>query len=201
MTIRSEAARLTRYALGYGAGCVVMMTWASLFSTPNSGVNAFFKGLAIASALLAVIYAPRALWAVVMGGPEREAIAATDGLKWRHFYKGTGIALDAEKRELHLFSARTYRRYPLASVRTWERRHHTGGALVGQGLAVVTANMANAANNSANSGLFFEVRDVDHPVWRIAFPPRAIPRELPRWMEVLQQTVNEAPAVKDLASR
>jgi hypothetical protein len=39
--------------------------------------------------------------------------------------------------------------------------------------------------------LFIEVRDLDHPVWRIAFPPRKIARELPRWMEALQQAVNE----------
>jgi len=194
--VRSEAQRLTRLAFFYSAGFVVMMVWVWLFSAPNSVARGVFAGLGIASALLVIVYAPRALWATVMGGPEREALAATKGLMWRHFYRGTGIALDPVQQRLHLLNARAYRSYALSQVRTWTRREQTGGQVYGYGLVVVAANVAAANNNKAASGLFIEVRDVDLPVWRIAFSPGALQRDLPRWMEILQQAVNEGQAAQ-----
>ena len=198
--VQSEATRLTRHALAYGAVFLLTLVGSWLFSAPGSSVATVLKGFGAVAALMALVYAPRALWATAMGGPERDAIAATQGVSRQHFYKGTGIALDPQKRELHLISARVYRCYPLDQVRTWQRRLQSGGGVYGGGWAGVAANVDNLARNAANSGLFVEVRDVDHPSWRIAFPPRTIERDLARWMEVLQQAVNEAPVSQPTGS-
>lgn len=127
----------------------------------------------------------------LLGGAEREALAASEGLRFKHFWGGTGIALDLERRELILLAGRHWKRHPMGQVRTWERRVQTGGLVYGTGLAVVAANVTAAANNKAATGLFIEVRDHEHPKWRVAFPPHRVDRELSRWMELLRQAVNE----------
>jgi hypothetical protein len=133
----------------------------------------------------------RGLWELMTPGQEAQAIAATEGLSLRHFWGGSGIAVDPAKRQLHLYAKPHYKVYDFADVRRWERNEMSGGMAVGTGLAVVSHNFATAAQNDKDSGLFIEVRDIEHPRWRVAFPRRHLGKELPRWMEVLRQSINE----------
>jgi hypothetical protein len=41
---------------------------------------------------------------------------------------------------------------------------------------------------AARSGFFVEVRDIDHPRWRIAMKDEA---QQARWMEILRQEIKE----------
>jgi len=133
----------------------------------------------------------RGLWELMTPGQEAQAIAATEGLSLRHFWGGSGIAVDAQQRKLHLYAKPHYKVYDFADVRKWERNQVSGGAVLGTGAAVVAHNLATAAQNAKDSGLFIEVRDIEHSRWRVAFPPRRLDKELPRWMEVLRQSINE----------
>ena len=126
--------------------------------------------------------------------PMRERLAA---FNYNHFYKGSGIGLDSTSREIHLISEEEYKVYPFSNIRNWETNIMTGG-LTRSAPTLTTAIAASAENhrqqkeNAANTGLFLQVRDVDHPKWHIKFPPKDLQRQLDRWMEILRQEVNEA---------
>lgn len=117
---------------------------------------------------------------------------SVESLKYKHFYAKTGIAIDTEKREIHLKDRSTYKVYRFDQIRTWESNVQTGGGVYGGGMNGVMANLANANANNARTGLFIKVKDVDFPEWKIEFPLGSAKKELARWMEILQQTLNES---------
>lgn len=134
-----------------------------------------------------------ALFQTVTASPkENLALEACEDLPYKYFFADSGIGLDPKKKELHLYSKPNYKVYSFEDIRRWETNSQTGGQVYGTGLAVVAANLSAATSNVKNSGLFIEVRDIDLPRWRIAFAPRKMDKELPRWMEILRQHVNES---------
>lgn len=115
-------------------------------------------------------------------------------LRFKHFYRKTGIAVDTEKREVHLKDKANYKVYRFDEIRSWEANTQSGGMIYGGGINALAANLANERANKENTGLFIKVKDVDMPQWKIEFPPAAAKKELTRWMEILQQTLNESAA-------
>lgn len=113
-------------------------------------------------------------------------------LRFKHFYGKTGIAVDTAKREIHLKDHSHYKVYSFDEIRSWETNSQSGGMIYGGGLNVLAANLANQRANRESTGLFIKVKDVDFPQWKIEFPPASAKRELTRWMEILQQTLNES---------
>lgn len=102
--------------------------------------------------------------------------------------KGTGIGIYPDKRTLLLMQDKKQKEYSFADIRRWEINLQTGGNVVGQGVAVAAANFHAARENTKASGLFVEVRDIDHPVWRINMLKKS---DQQRWMEILRQFINE----------
>lgn len=115
-------------------------------------------------------------------------------LKFKHFYAKTGIAVDTEKQEIHLKDRSNYKVYRFDQIRSWESNVRTGGGVYGGGMNGVAANLANMRANRESTGLFIKVKDVEFPEWKIEFPLGSAKKELTRWMEILQQTLNEAAA-------
>ncbi len=115
-------------------------------------------------------------------------------LKFKHFYKNTGIAVDTENKEVHLKDRSNYKIYKFDQIRSWETNVQTGGQVYGTGLAAIAANFESANANKNNTGLFVKVKDVDFPEWKINFPIGSAKKDLARWMEILQQTLNESVA-------
>lgn len=114
--------------------------------------------------------------------------------KYKHFHGKTGIAVDTDKREVHLKDRGNYKVYKFHEIRSWEINVSTGGQIYGGGLNVLAANLANARQNTDSTGLFIKVKDVDFPEWKISFPLKSVKNDLKRWMEILQQTLNESAA-------
>lgn len=153
----------------------------------------FFKGIGAGSLLLGAITLLKGLFQTITSSPnENVALQKTEDLPFRHFFGDSGIALDPEKKEIHLYSKPNYKTYKFEDVRRWETNIQTGGQIYGTGLAVASANIAAARSNVKNSGLFLDVRDIDFPRWRIEFNLRKIEKEIPRWMEILRQHINES---------
>jgi hypothetical protein len=124
-----------------------------------------------------------------------EALQMMRALPYQHFADKTGIAVDPGQRTLHLLAGGVYKAYSFDDVRTWSTNLHHGGMVYGSGLNVAVANLANARQNAEASGLFLEVRDIDHPLWKIRFPTRKVQEcemLLARWSEILRQHLNEA---------
>lgn len=136
------------------------------------------------------------------------------GLRYRHTYDGYGIAVDPEKRVIHLKSFRGTKAvtatYPFSDVREWRFNipstggeiipgHVVGGGLEGFGHNLGSAVRASVLNHKAKkateeaTGLFILVRDIDMPEWQIKFPnSRSREMEIKRWMEILRQHINES---------
>jgi hypothetical protein len=123
---------------------------------------------------------------------EVTAYKMTENLPYRHFFQDSGIALDPEKKEIHLYLKPNYKKYKFEDIRQFETNIQTGGTVFGTGLAVAANNLASAQNNAKNSGLYIDVRDIEFPRWKISFNARKNEKELPRWMEILRQHVNES---------
>ena len=142
-------------------------------------------------------------------------LAGVNDCKYKYAWDGTGIAVDEANSCLHLLArfngipvAKTY---PLSDVRSWRFEMpdlvvERGGAVIGGGLVGASHNLGHgigqAITNSVresrvieNTGLYVDVRDIDHPQWFIKFRSRtphdkATQMELRRWMEILDQHVN-----------
>jgi hypothetical protein len=118
--------------------------------------------------------------------------AYVNDLRFKHFYAKTGIAVDTEKQEVHLKDGANYKVYRFDEIRSWEANTQSGGMVYGGGVNAFAANLANQRANRENTGLFIKVKDVDFPQWKIEFPQAKAKQELTRWMEILQQTLNES---------
>lgn len=119
------------------------------------------------------------------------------GFNYHHLHGKTGIAVDSAKQELHLAAGGAYKVYPFSKIRSWETNIASGGMVTyapnfTSGIAATAGNLRQQRENRENTGLFLEVKDVDHPKWHIEFPPKDIKRQLERWMEILRQEVNES---------
>jgi len=153
----------------------------------------FFAGAAIVGLIFGGFTLLKGMYQFVSASSD-EVLAhkMTEGLPYRHFFQDSGIALDPKNQQLHLYSKPHYKTYKFEDIRRFETNIQTGGAVYGRGLAVVAGNLASAKNNAKSSGLFIDVRDIDFPRWKVDFNLRKIEKELPRWMEILRQHVNES---------
>lgn len=124
----------------------------------------------------------------------KQAQAFSDGYKYSFMNGDTAIAVSPEQKIVRLKSGGLVKDYPFTDVRNWEAHLLTGGDIVATsatvqgGLAAVGANRRNAKMNKVGSGLFVNVRDIDHPSWHIVMLNKA---DQNRWMEILQQLINE----------
>lgn len=170
--------------------------------------NYFLIGL---FALLGVVTLPfgvpliaLAAWLYFKKNKSEASLSATSDLKqlisgfnYNHLYKNSGIAIDSFKREIHLISAGEHKVYPFSKIRDWETNIASGGltryAPTAAYAVLATAdNLRQQRENKANTGLFVNMKDVDHPKWHIEFDPKDVQRELERWMEILRQEVNDS---------
>jgi hypothetical protein len=110
---------------------------------------------------------------------------------------GTGIAVDPDQRLVKLKNGSLEQTFAFADVRGWERTLLSGGAVAGPGTAVLALNLRSEDANEQGSGLFVQVRSVDHPMWRIAILEV---QEQHRWMEILQQSLNETSGASSAVS-
>jgi hypothetical protein len=132
--------------------------------------------------------------AATKSNPLRDRIA---GFNYNHFYENSGIGIDSSAKEIHLISKGEYKVYPFEKIRNWETNIVTGGLTrsapsLTSAMAATADNLRQQRENKANTGLFLQVKDVDHPKWHIEFPVKDIQRQLERWMEILRQEVNES---------
>lgn len=193
----SHKQHLLRSTARWGGGALALAAIAKAAANPfqamPGAVSVMAGSAAFVLALFALVQLVRALWALLTASPEEQrAIAAAKPLPYRHFYGGSGLALDPQKREVHLYANSRYRVYPYSSVRGWERNHVEAGAVVNGGLQGAALNMQQGLAARKASGFFVTVKDVDHPRWHIRFSKPQIKRELPRWMEIFEQQINES---------
>ena len=114
--------------------------------------------------------------------------AFSDGYKYSFSNSGTGIALSPEQKIIKLKDKRNVKEYPFSDVRKWSTNISTGGQVMGSG-HYIGHNIAVNRKNKIESGLFIQVKDIDNPEWRVAMLNK---KEQSRWMEILQQTLNES---------
>lgn len=108
-----------------------------------------------------------------------------------HEFDKTYIGVNKTDKTLTLKDGKIVKVYSFSDVRTWEKRHQTGGAIGGGGMAYVAASFDAARDNKNKSGLFIEVKDIDHPLWQVKFRmDKTIDKELAKWMEILRQSIN-----------
>jgi hypothetical protein len=121
-----------------------------------------------------------------------EWLSKLDGCQYKHFYNGTGIALDNKNKSVFIVDLSEEKKYDYSDVREWKYNISTGGHLVGStGLQGSLHNVANARKNESETGFFISVRDIEHPQWRIKFRANADrENELLKWMEIMNQHIN-----------
>jgi hypothetical protein len=143
----------------------------------------------------------------------RRWLATVAQCEFKDAWDGCGIALDGRTRIVHLtarFSGKPVSKsYPLQDVREWGIQvggvttvtasqvygGGVGGAAhnLGQSAAASFANAVSASNAIDSTGLWLRVRDTEYPRWFIKFVSRNAQdaAAMHRWMEVLQQQINE----------
>lgn len=145
-------------------------------------------------------------------------IESVNNFKFKYAWDGTGIAVDPETGRISLASKfngeMKTKEYIFKDVRTWEYNlegkvvHQADRiAVLGGGLglhasaavhnigATVNAQMNQVMSNTVaeeNTGFILTVADIEYPRWFIKFKPQKdLEMELLRWMEILEQSVNE----------
>lgn len=117
-----------------------------------------------------------------------------EGGVFEHAHGATAIAVNPARRTMTLASGEKMKTYPLSDVREWSTNLATAAqtVMLGGGLAsavaVGGANMAAGARAAAATGLFVSVRDIENAKWRIEMTSEA---DQAKWMEILEQTINE----------
>ena len=114
------------------------------------------------------------------------------GAQYAYAGGGTAIAVDTTRKIVRLKDGGwATKEYPFSEIREWRTNLSTGGQVLGYGLHAGSQAMGHNARvereNRKASGLFVQVRDIDHPEWRIDMPNEKSQR---RWMEILRQTIN-----------
>jgi len=128
------------------------------------------------------------------------------GCKYKYAWDGDGIAVDTDKQVVHLVcrSGRTSiaKSYALSDVREWgyeapgsQATRTYGNVGLQIGTQVAAENLASVLTSIENTGLWLKVRDIEFPRWFIKFRAKAAQdkttlMELAKWVEILNQTVN-----------
>ena len=116
---------------------------------------------------------------------------------YEHAEEDSGIALNRQARTVTLSQAGRWKTYPFSEVRGWKtylvRPGQPGGVggNLASNVASIGAEIRAKQEAAADTGLFVEVRDVDRPKWRVAMKSEV---QQARWMEILQQEINEGHA-------
>ena len=122
----------------------------------------------------------------------RETAGLVPGLGWEHREGQTWLALNPNTRTMTVVNGSLVKTYAYAEIRAWEAVSQAAERFVGAtfqgGLAAGGANARANAAAAAQSGFFITVRDVDHPIWRIAM---IAPITQAKWMEIFRQEINE----------
>lgn len=173
--------------------------WAIVLALFLMGLNLaglvplMFKVVLVATVVMVIVKLVRDSSTAAAKATAESAAFAKDA-NYVHAYDKTAIALSSAERWVRVSSGAKAKQYSFDDVREWDRVWQTGGHLVGYA-GSVAGGFAQAGNNArvnrenrAASGLFVHVRDINHPVWRIAFPTQ---EALLRWNEILRQFVNE----------
>lgn len=142
---------------------------------------------------------------------------------YKYLGEGYGIAVDLAKQRLILRGDSTYKKvaveYPFSDVREWgyEMPGYSpesitrvyGNPGVGVTAGAMAANIGTARRNKAkrteameNTGLWVKVKDIENPKWFVRFKSANLHDkdteiELVRWMEILNQCINEGKRVRD----
>ncbi|MES2316210.1 MAG: DUF4755 domain-containing protein [Pseudomonadota bacterium] len=142
--------------------------------------------------LLAAFVFARAMRREKLHAAMLSALGIAPGQGLDHSENGTGIALDPKAKILALLGRGGYQVYAYDKIREWASNEERASGVVGAGLigAVGAAgnNIRAAREAEANTGLFVTVKDLDNPQWRVAMKDRTMRA---RWMELLQQEINE----------
>lgn len=175
-------------------GGLALLTF--LVSTGGGEHMAALVGILIGCAPLGLMFwagqARKTRWASVHA--EMLAAAGGSAVAFEHGEEDSGIAVNPKSRTVTLSHAGSWKTYSYDDVRKWRttlvRPGMVGaGANMGTALAAVGAEVRMRAEAAADTGLFVDVRDVDRPKWRIAMRSEAVQA---RWMEILNQEVNES---------
>lgn len=126
---------------------------------------------------------------------ENDLEATVPGLKdaaYKHIdcSSKTGIAINTQSRTVSLIGKSKVKNYPFNDIRSWEFNFERAGIARSGGVQAGLDNYHRIKAAEKNSGLFLNVRDIDNPVWQIMFPS-STKDILQKWMEILQQTLNE----------
>lgn len=96
-----------------------------------------------------------------------------------YYLDSTGVAFDPENGQVLLMGNALPQIYTRAQIRSVESRivspgewYTTGGRLLEKACAAINTSLNNRTERRKaynKSGLFVEIRDIDHPVWQIKF--------------------------------
>lgn len=103
---------------------------------------------------------------------------------FRHAWLGTAIAVDPHARKVAMISRGVSKVYSFDDVRRYRWSIQRGGYVPGGGFEAAMANRRNNGEKRRNTGMFLEMRDIDHPSWQILFHRES---DLKRWFEILSQ--------------
>jgi len=150
---------------------------------------------------------------------QRENFAASDKKKmeafllslpascnYKYAWDKDAIGIDATNKIIHLkssFSGQPVSKvYSFVDVREWgyeipgyETTNIIGNAGASAHLQVGAQNIVSLLSSTKGTGLWLKVKDIDFPMWFINFghnPAINVKNELQRWMEILQQNINES---------
>lgn len=153
--------------------------------------RSFGLALGLPFLIASLVYLLKFIWLLRSPAPEEaQGLERMEALQYKHFYDGTGIAVDPKAQQLHLYLKPTYKVYPFSEVRRWEVSSVRGGVIVGGGAAGAAATISSSMKANKDSGLFIDVKDIEMPRWRVAFDRRKEDKEHPKWMEILRQSIN-----------
>lgn len=192
-------AGLQDYAFGSTIAIFLFVVPTAILAWRKRRNPLLWAGLAFLNALIPNIkLVPLPLLYLFFSGREGsetslEAKRLAQGARYAYFCKDTGLAVDTDKRIVRLQNGRSIKEYAFAEVREWRSNIVSGGQLAGMGgyagIAIAGQNARIERENRKETGLFLKVKDLDRPEWRIDMPNRD---HQVRWMEILQQTINES---------
>jgi hypothetical protein len=99
---------------------------------------------------------------------------------YKHVFVNTAIAISKAERKVLLASGKSIKQYGFEDIKSWEYKSDP------------LMSLSDKIQHGMSYGFFVTVRDIDNPVWRIAFnqnDPKST-LEMQRWMEIFNQFVN-----------
>lgn len=176
-------------------GFKALMEPAGLLGLTSGGFSLFWM-LFFLACTVTCVFAGRKVAGNTLSTTGRTGtwLAQYPNARYSHHVRKSGIALDDQKRVIHLLEGKVSKSYSYDEVRSWNTNIQTGGVVYGGGLAGAIGTIESGANNMKNTGLFITVKDIEHPEWRISLcaPNHRDARKIhARWMEILQQSLNQ----------